>query len=555
MRATARPGSHGLDRLLDARATKGTSFSEAEREALGLTGLLPHAVETTQRRVERVLGHLAHKPDDLERYVYLAALLDRDEALFYRTVMADPTRFLPIIYAPTIGEACLKFDQIYRRPRGMYVTLEHRGRIADVLRNWPEPEVRFICVTTGGRILGLGDIGTNGMGIAIGKLQCYTVCAGVPPTVSLPLLLDIGTTNARLRADPLYLGLRQAPPDPPALDAFVDEFVDAVQTVFPDACLHFEDWKGSDAQRYLARYRDRLPCFNDDIQGTAAIVLAGLISAVRIRRETLAAQRFLLFGAGAAGMGIAEMLVSALVDQGLDADAAHACIHLFDSHGLIHAGRDHVTPPQRCFAHEGAQSESLQAAVEAIAPTVLIGTSAVADAFNEASIRAMAKATARPIVFALSNPTDHAEITAENAYRWTDGQALFAAGVQFPDVVVGDRALRPGQANNVFVFPAIGLATYATRPRTLPDDLFIAAAHAIADQVASGTAGDDALFPAQARVFESAITTATRVAERIFDLGLAGVERPADLRAWVEAFVYDPQREPVVCEPASHNVN
>ena len=531
---------HGLALLLDPRATRGTSFSNDERDRLGLVGLLPHAVETVERQIERVRGQLDRKPNDLERYVYMTALLDRDEGLLYRVVRDDPERLLPIIYAPTVGEACLSFDHIYRRPRGMYVTLEHKGRIAEVLRNWPEQDVRFVCVTTGGRILGLGDIGANGMGIPIGKLQLYTACAGVPPQTLLPLMLDIGTTNAALRADPLYLGLRHAPPGQDELDGFVEEFVAAVGTVFPDACIHFEDWKGSDALRYLDRYRERVLCYNDDIQGTAAVVLAGITAALKIKRERLVDQRFLFFGAGSAAIGIGGMLATAMVNDGLAEDAARARISLFDSRGLIRAGRAHVNAAQQPFAHDGKPAEDLLAAVEAVEATALIGVSTVGGAFTEPVIRKLASREERPIVFALSNPTENAEATAEQVYRWSDGRALFAAGVQFDPVTVGERTLYPGQANNSYIFPAIGLAVYAARPERIDDAMFVVAARAVADQVGPDLLARGMLYPSQRDIFECELTTAARLFEWLFDECRARVARPADIRHWLEDLAYRP---------------
>jgi hypothetical protein len=306
------PHLRGLALLDNPTLNKGTAFTEEERRDYGLEGLLPPAVETLDRQLERVLQHLDAKPNDLERYIYLIGLADRNETLFYRTLMSDPARFVPIVYDPTVADACLAFGHIYRRARGMYITREMKGRIADVLRHWPERDVRFICVSTGGRILGLGDIGANGMGIPIGKLQLYTACAAVPPDCLLPVLLDIGTTNEALRADPLYLGLREQPPSEQELDALTEEFVQAVQQVFPGCCIHFEDWKGTDAILMLNRYKDKVLCYNDDIQGTASVALAGLATALQIIDKPLTEQRILFLGAGSAGIGIANLLVAAM---------------------------------------------------------------------------------------------------------------------------------------------------------------------------------------------------------------------------------------------------
>lgn len=531
----------GFALLHDPIRNKGTAFTADERERFGLTGLLPDAIETIDRQVERIKAHLAAKDSDLERYIYLIGLLDRNETLFYRVVMADPMRFLPILYDPTVGEACLKFGQIFRRARGMYVSLKHKGHIAEVLRSWPVADVRFLCVSTGGRILGLGDIGTNGMGIPIGKLQLYTACAGVPPRGLLPLMLDIGTTNAALRADPLYLGLRREPPPLADLDAFVDEFVDAVQEVFPGCCIHFEDWKGSDALHYLARYRDKVLCYNDDIQGTASIALAGLTTALQIKEESLKDQRILFLGAGSAGIGIANMLVSAMTLDGLSETDARARISMFDVNGLLQPGRKDLSDQQKPYAHDASPTTDLLEAVKAIKPSVLIGVSTKHGAFTRAIVEEMAANNARPIIFALSNPTYKAELTAEDAYTWTKGKALFAAGVQFPDVTINDRTYHPGQANNFYIFPAIGLAVYATRPKRIDDAMFIAAARATADQVGPDLRDKGMLFPSQRDILETEVTTAARVAEHIFDRGEATVPRPDDIRAWIESMLYTPE--------------
>lgn len=539
-RAETTPDLSGVALLNDPVRNKGTAFTADERERHGLVGLLPDAIETIDRQVERVQAHLTVKDSDLERYIYLIGLLDRNETLFYKVVMADPMRFLPIVYDPTVADACLKFSHIYRRTRGMYVSLAHKGRIAEVLRAWPVEDVRFICVSTGGRILGLGDIGANGMGIPIGKLQLYTACAGVPPRTLLPLMLDIGTTNSALRADPLYLGLRRMPPPQAELDAFVDEFIAAVREVFPDACVHFEDWKGTDALHYLARYRDQILCYNDDIQGTASITLAGLTTALQIKGETLADQHILFLGAGSAGIGIANMLVSAMMLDGLSETDARKRISMFDVNGLLQAKRDDLSDAQRPYAHNVKPADDLLDAVKALKPTVLIGVSTTHGAFNKAIVEEMAATNERPIIFALSNPTEKAEVSAEDAYAWTKGKVLYAAGVQFPDVTLGDQTYHPGQANNFYIFPAIGLAVYATRPKRITDAMFITAARASADQVGPDLRDKGMLFPSQRDILETEVTTATRVAEYIFDQGEATVERPTDIRAWIERMLYTP---------------
>ena len=528
--------------LEDPARNKGTAFTADERRALGLEGLLPPAVETIDRQVDRVLGHLEAKPTDLERYIYLVGLADRNETLFYRVLMSDPARFVPIVYDPTIADACLAFGHIYRRPRGMYITREMKGRIAEVLRNWPRPDVRFICVSSGGRILGLGDIGANGMGIPIGKLQLYTACAAVPPGGLLPILFDLGTTNAALRADPLYLGLRQEPPGDDEVDALVDEFMEAANAVFPGVCVHFEDWKGTDAIRLLTRYQDDYLVYNDDIQGTASVTLAGLTTALQINGGKLAEQRVFFLGAGSAGLGIANMLVEAMADAGLDRDAARAQIRLFDVHGLIEPTRADLSPSQKAFAHHpDPPTRDLKEAVERFRPTVLIGVSTTGGAFTEEVVRAMAAGCDRPIILPLSNPTDRAECTPEQAYTWTDGRALVACGVQFPDVTVGDKTFHPGQANNFYIFPAVALAVYAARPARITDRIFIEAARATADQVGPTDRARGMLYPRQADILRTEVTTAARVAEYLFNEDLATVERPADIPAWLDAMLYRPE--------------
>jgi malate dehydrogenase (oxaloacetate-decarboxylating)(NADP+) len=507
----------------------------------GLEGLLPPSTETLDRQVERVLGHLDAKPNDLERYIYLIGLSDRNETLFYRTVMSDPARFIPILYDPTVADACLAFGHIYRRARGMYISRDMKGRIAEVLRNWPERDVRFICVSTGGRILGLGDIGANGMGIPIGKLQLYTACAAVPPASLLPVLLDIGTTNAALRADPLYLGLREPPLPEKELDELTEEFVQAVQKVFPGCCIHFEDWKGTDAIRMLNRYRDKVLCYNDDIQGTASVALAGLTTALQIVDAPLAEQRILFLGAGSAGIGIANMIVAAMQMKGLSQEGARSRISLIDINGLLEPSRTDLSDAQKPYAHKAAPSKDLVKTIETLKPTILIGVSTKGGAFDQRVVEAMSRLNERPIIFALSNPTSKAECTAEQAYVWSKGKALYAAGVPFPDVTVNGRTFHPGQANNFYIYPAIGLATYAARPRRLNDECFIVAAEASADQVGPELRAKGMLFPSQGNILETEVTTAARVAEFMFEKSLAQVERPRDIRAWIEGQLYKPQ--------------
>jgi len=527
--------------LLEASAlNEGAAFTTAERAALGLEGLLPLSVETIDQQHQRVFQQLGQKTTDLERYIYLIQLLDSNETLFYHVVMSDPAYFLPIIYDPTVGEACLKFSHIYRRPRGLYISLKDKGKIRQILANWSEKDVRVVCVTSGGRILGLGDLGANGMGIPIGKLQLYTACAGVPPKGLLPVLLDFGTNNRELLNDPLYLGLRQTRPALDEVDPFVDEFVEAVQEHFADCCIHFEGWKGTDAFHYLARYRDEICCFNDDIQGTGGVTVAGLVSAMRITNQNLKDQRVLFFGAGSAGIGIANMIVSAMKLDGLSDGQARSRIWLFDSKGLVEDTRQDLNPEKKAYAHAHTPTHDLVTAINAIKPTVLIGVSTVGKAFNQAVVEAMSEINHRPIIFALSNPTERAECTAEEAYRWSRGNAIYAAGVQFPAVHYDGDIFLPGQANNFYIYPAIGLAAYVTRTRRVTDEMFIEAAKATADQVTDEQREKGLLFPPQSNVLEAEVRTAVRVVNLVFERKLARVDQPRDVNTWVRAMLYKP---------------
>ena len=534
-------GKRGIDVLHDPELNKSTAFTEAEKEALGLVGLIPDVTETEDVQLSRVLMQLGHKTTDLDRYIYLVNLLDHDETLFYRTVMSDPARFLPIVYDPTIGEACLKFGHIYRGPRGMYMSITRRGKVKDVLKNWPQKDVRFICVTDGGRILGLGDLGANGAGIPIGKLQLYTACAGVPPQYLLPMYLDAGTNNEQYLHDPLYLGMRKTRPPTKELFSFVDEFMDAVQEVFPKCCVHFEDWTGKDAVHLLQRYRDKYCVYNDDVQGTAGITLAGMINATKLKGTKLKDEKYLFLGAGSAGIGLANLLCSALVQQGMTLKEAQARVYMFDVNGLLESTRTDLFDFQQPYAHKHAPTRDFVAAIESIKPTTIIGVSTIGGAFNQTVVEAISRINERPVILALSNPTDHAECTAEQAYTWSKGKAIYAAGVQFSPVKYNGQTFLPGQANNFYIFPAVGMAIYATQAKRVPDELFIEAGQAVADQVPSDLLNQGLLYPLQSNILETEIQTAARVAKFVFDLGLARVERPSDIVAFIRQHVYRPE--------------
>ncbi|HVC19752.1 MAG TPA: NAD-dependent malic enzyme [Vicinamibacterales bacterium] len=531
----------GADLLHDPALNKYTAFTEDERERLGLIGLIPDGIDTLDMQLQRARGQLDAKITDLERYIFLAQLLDHDQTLFYALVRSDLARFLPLIYTPTVGEACLQYGHIMRRTRGLFVSLKRRGRIRSVLRNWPEPNVRFIVVTDGERVLGLGDLGANGMCIPIGKLALYSACGGVPPEVTLPILLDCGTNNSSLLDDPLYPGIRQPRPSTGELDEFVDEFIEAAEEVFPECCIQFEDWAGTDAVRLLARYRDRVCCFNDDIQGTAAVALAGVLGALRITGGRLSDQRFLFLGAGSAGTGIASLLAQAMVLEGLSEAEARSRQWFFDSKGLVESTRTDLASFKTPYAHEHSPMRDFAAAIQSVRPTVLIGVSTIAKAFDRKVIEAMAAINTRPIIFPYSNPTSKSECTAEEAYTWSDGRAVFASGSPFAPVRVGDRTFVPGQGNNVYIFPAIGMAVYATRARRVTDEMFIAAARGVAEQVTQTELDVGLIYPPQSALFETELRAAERVAAVVFDRGLAGVPRPGDLRAFIQAHVYRPE--------------
>jgi len=532
---------HGMELLQDPSLNKSTAFTEAEKQSLGIVGLVPDVTETMDVQLSRVMMQLGHKTTDLDRYIYLVNLLDHNETLFYRTIMSDPARFLPIVYDPTIGEACLKFGHIYRQTRGIYLSMTRRGGVKEVLRNWPQKDVRFICVTNGGRILGLGDLGANGAGIPIGKLQLYTACAGVPPQYLLPMYLDAGTNNEQYLHDPLYLGMHKTRPPTEELYSFVDEFVEAVQEVFPKCCIHFEDWTGVDAVHLLQRYRDKYCVYNDDVQGTAGITLAGMINAAKIKGMNLKDEKYLFLGAGSAGIGLANLLCSALVAQGMALKDAQSRVYMFDVNGLLESTRSDLVDFQKPYAHKHAPTRDFVTAIESIKPTTIIGVSTVGGAFTQTVIEAMSRINERPVVLALSNPTEKAECTSEQAYTWSKGKAIYAAGVQFPPVRLNGRTFLPGQANNFYIFPAVGMAIFATQASRVTDEMFIEAAAGVADQVLPELLKKGLLYPLQANILETEIQTAARVAKLVFDSGLARVPRPDDMVAFIRSHVYKPE--------------
>ena len=537
---TARP-SRGVALLRDPLLNKGTAFTEAERDALGLRGLLPGHRHTQDEQAARFLKHLRALPSDLEKYIDLNALHDRNERLFFRVVGDHPDEIMPLIYTPTVGLACQRFGHIFQRPRGLFITARDRGRIAKVLRNWPYRDVGIIVVTDGERILGLGDLGANGMGIPVGKLSLYTGCAGVPPERCLPVMLDAGTDNEALRNDPFYVGLARPRLRGKAYDAFVDEFVQAVQEVFPRALIQFEDFANANAFRLLAKYRERICTFNDDIQGTAAVALAGFLSALRITGGRLGEQKILCLGAGEAAAGICDLVVAAMREEGLHgADARQRC-WLFDSQGLVTAGRGGLAHHKQPYAHEHPQVKTFIEAIEALRPTAIVGVAAVGGTFTPEVLAAMARINARPIVFALSNPTSKAECTAEEAYRGTAGRAVFACGSPFDPVTLEGRVFVPRQGNNSYIFPGVGLGAIACGATRVTDEMFLAAARSLASQVTEADLAQGSIYPALSRIREVSAKIGAAVAKVAWEQGHARGKRPRNLLAQVRATMFDPR--------------
>jgi malate dehydrogenase (oxaloacetate-decarboxylating)(NADP+) len=540
MPPSAGPTHLGADLLHNPHLNKGSAFPAEDRAALRIEGLLPPVADTLETQIARVHLQLAALDSDLQKYLFLSDLQARNEVLYFAVIMSDPAGFMPLVYTPTVGEACQTFDHMFRASRGLYLPITAKGRVKAVMANWPQPDVRFIVVTDGERILGLGDLGIGGMGIPVGKLALYTACAGVPPHLALPITLDVGTNNHDLLEDPLYLGLRRNRVRGAEYDAFIDEFVEAVQSLFPKCCLQWEDFANFNAVPILARYRDSICTYNDDIQGTAAVALAGILAALRITGQALTEQRFLFLGGGSAATGIAELLSEAMVLEGLPLDQARARSSLYDVNGLIDAGRTDLAEFQKPFAQAHAAIGSFVEAVEALKPTAIIGVSTVPKLFNRAVIEAMARINERPIIFPYSNPTSRSECTAEEAYRWSGGRAIFASGSPFAPVEIDGKTLIPGQGNNVYIFPAMGMAVLATEATRVTEEMFIVAARAVAEQVTEANLANGLIYPPTSAIFDASLHVASKVAAYIFDHDLARVPRPDDIEAYMRACAYKP---------------
>ena len=537
----------GTDLLHNALLNKGAGFTETERNALGLRGLLPPRVASLEQQVARVLENVREMPTPLTQYRYLTSLLDRNTTLFYRVVVDNLDEMMPIIYTPTVGQACQEYGHVFQQARGLFISIEDRGRVIDVLRNWPYDDVRIIVVTDGERILGLGDLGANGMGIPVGKLALYTACAGIDPAQCLPITLDTGTNNQALLDDPLYIGLPQRRVRGEAYDAFVEEFIQATQQVYPRAIVQFEDFGNANAFRLLHDYRDRICTFDDDIQGTAGVVLAGLYASLRLTGGRLGDHKFLFYGAGEAGIGIGDLIVTAMMEEGLSEDEARHHCWFFDSKGLVVAERTDLVAHKLPYAHEHPFIGDLLTAVETLKPTGVIGVAGAGKAFTQPIVEAMTRLNQRPIIFALSNPTSKSECTAEEAYTWSEGKAIFASGSPFPPMELAGRKLVPGQGNNAYVFPGVGLGVIVSGAIRIPDEMFLASAKALAGLVTEDDLALGHVYPALDRIREVSAHIAVAVAQVAYDRGLATVPKPADLLAAAKAAMYEPKYEPYVC--------
>ena len=534
------PSKRGADLLRDPLLNKGTCFTIEERRRLGIQGLLPPAVSSPEVQISRALGNIRKRANDLEKYVEMLALLDRNETLYYKLVTQNTAELMPIIYTPTVGQGCQLYGHLLRRSRGIFLTREDRGAMRDILRN-AQRDVRVIVVTDGERILGLGDLGSSGMGIPVGKLALYTACGGVHPAQTLPVTLDVGTNNEAFLKDPLYLGVREKRITGAEYDAVVDEFIQAALEVFPKALIQFEDFANHNAFRLLAKYRDRILCFNDDIQGTASVALAGFYSAGRITGRTLREEKVLFLGAGEAGTGIADLLVSAMVADGAErAEALKRCWFV-DSKGLVEKSRKDLQEHKKPYAHAFKPVPDLVSAIRELQPTVLVGVSGQPQRFTEEIVALMARLNDRPIIFALSNPTSKAECTADQAYQWSGGRAIFASGSPFPTVEYEGKKFVPGQGNNAYIFPGVGMGAVACGATRVTDEMFFEAARALAARVSNKDLEQGCLFPPLSTIREVSANVAAATAQVAYQRGLATVPKPKNLLAFIRSQQYVPE--------------
>lgn len=530
---------------------KGSAFTEAERRELGLLGLVPPHVATIEQQLARTYENYRRKTTDLERYIFLASLQDRNETLFYRLLLEHVREMSPIVYTPEVGDACEHYSHIYRRARGLYLSYPQQADIEMMLRSFGHRDVRVIVVTDGERILGLGDLGLGGMGIPVGKLALYTLCAGIHPATTLPIVLDTGTNNPDLLSDPLYLGWRHERVRGSEYDAFVETFVQAVRHVFPGALLQWEDFSKGNARRLLDRYRAEVCSFNDDIQGTGAVTVAGLLTAVDLAGTNLRSQRIVVLGAGSAATGICEQLVAAMAAEGATLHEARAAIWLVDSRGLVHDGRSDLDPTKRLYAQSqalisrwsmSASGEfTLADVVREVHPTILLGTAALPGAFTESIVREMARHTEHPIIFPLSNPTSKSEAVPADLIAWTDGRAIVATGSPFPDVRYAGRTIEIGQCNNMFIFPGVGLGVIASGARLVTNSMFLAAARALSACSPARNDPTQALYPPAEAVREVSRRVALAVAVAAVDEDLAQGRSTSELEQRIRATMWEPR--------------
>ncbi|CAF3730562.1 unnamed protein product [Rotaria socialis] len=532
----------GRDVLLDGRTDKGTAFSIEERQALRIHGLLPPSIASPELQVERFMENLRNLPDDLSRYIALLSLQDRNETLFYRVVMEHTQETMPLVYTPTVGLACQKYGLIFAKPKGLFVSIHDKGHIYDVLSNWPEHDIRAIVVTDGERILGLGDLGCNGMGIPVGKLSLYTGLAGVAPEYCLPLMLDVGTNNKTLLNDKYYLGLRQNRVTGKEYDDFIDEFMQAASKRFGHQCLiQFEDFANHNAFRLLAKYRDQYCTFNDDIQGTASVAVAGILSSIRITQRSLSDNIFLFYGAGEASIGMSDLLVIAMEREGLSLEDARKKIFLVDSKGLVVKNRPTggLNEEKKRYAHELESIIQLSDIVDAIKPTFLIGAAGQGPAFTREILEKMASFNKHPVIFALSNPTSKAECTAQEAYEATNGECVFASGSPFPNVEYQGKTYIPGQGNNSYIFPGVGLAVVTCRIRHIPEELFYIAAKTLSDLVTEEDLAVGLVYPSLEKIHDVSRSIAVSLAEYAYEHNLAALyPKPENLDQFIKSNQY-----------------
>ncbi len=530
----------GFDVLFNPALNKGTAFTEEERDKYKLRGLLPPRVTDPDVQLHRALENMRRKYYDIERYIFLSALQSRNERLYYRAIMEHIEEIMPLIYTPTVGQACKEFAAIFRQPKGIYITAEDRGNVRSILANWLEQDVRVIVVTDGERILGLGDLGANGMGIPIGKLALYVACAGIHPHQCLPIMLDVGTNNEELLNDPLYLGINQHRLTGDEYDSLIDEFIQAAQDAYPKALIQFEDFLTPNAYRLLNKYRDQILCFNDDIQGTAAVALAGVYASIRISDLNFSGLRIMFLGAGSAATGIADLITYALQQEGLSAAEARQRLWFVDIAGLVVKNRNDLMQHNLPYAHDHPPADFITA-IKQIKPHILIGATGFPGTFTQEVVELMAEINDRPALFALSNPTSRAECTAQQAYEWTNGQAIFTSGSPFAEVVLKGKTFKPGQGNNAYIFPGIGLGSVMSGASRITEDMFLVAAQKLASLVSEERLSEGAIYPPISDIRSVSLDIATAVAEKSVEQNLASLPESIDLKQAIANYMYDPR--------------